>query len=194
MSPQAHYPGAETRPHTRLLSSLASRAGRLGSRDPESAAQEALKRSLQHPQSQAAIEYYFAEGPPEPAPPEWPLDRLFAWLYVVLRYVVREEQARAGFRREVSLVTESSHCDPAPDQLESLIQSERESILAHCLPRLDPEYRTVIQMRMGGVAYTEIAARMRVNPNTVATWISRAIRSLSRCVRRRAGVIRRSDA
>ena len=188
MSQQAQYPRAEIRPPRRLLASLASRAGRLGSRDPESAAQEALRRSLQHPHSQSAIAYYFAEDLPNAAaPPEWPLDRLFAWLHGVLHFVIREEQARAAFRRELPGDLEPTHRDPSPGQLDALIQSERQAILAHCLPKLDREYRSVIQMRMDGLPYTEIAARLRVNPNTVATWFSRGIRALAQCVRRRTG-------
>src|SRR5689334_20790246 len=124
MSPQAHYSRAEPRPHRRLLATLASRAARLGSRDPESAAQEALKRSLQNPESQAAIEYYFAEELAGASAPVWPLDRLFAWLHAVLHFVVREEQARAGFRRELPLMEAASRdpidlADPAANPLEA---------------------------------------------------------------------------
>src|SRR5271169_5894731 len=110
MSPQAGHPIAEERfpapvvreaadDYRRLLAALASRARWLGSRDPEGAAQETLKRSWETAASHQAVEYYFSQDPPaclEPA--EWPLDRLFAWLHAVLRYVVREEQSRAGYR------------------------------------------------------------------------------------------------
>jgi RNA polymerase sigma factor (sigma-70 family) len=178
------------------LDSLIHRAGRLGSRDPESAAQEALKRSLLDPRSQAAIEYYFAEEVLETAgPPEWLLDQLFAWLHAVLHYVVREEQARAGFRREVPMAIDIwGQRDPAPGPLEELIRSERQSMIAHCIPRLDRDYRNVIELRMEGLAYAEIASRLRVNPNTVATWLSRGIRALAQCIRRRAGKIGGSNA
>jgi len=68
----------------------------MGSRDPEGAAQEALKRSLENAASQPAIAYYFSQDLPADAkPPEWPLDQLFAWLHGVLQYVVREEHNRA---------------------------------------------------------------------------------------------------
>src|ERR1700723_2748829 len=78
--------------YRRLLNALESRARRMGSRDPESAAQEALKRSLENAISQSAIEYYFGEElPPTTAPPAWPLDQLMAWLHGVLRFVVLEE-------------------------------------------------------------------------------------------------------
>ncbi|HWC97846.1 MAG TPA: sigma factor-like helix-turn-helix DNA-binding protein [Candidatus Sulfopaludibacter sp.] len=192
MSPQAHHHIPEARPHLHLLASLASRAWSLGSRDPESAAQEALKRSLQHPQSHSAVEYYFADELPEGAgAPEWPLDQLFAWLHGVLRYVVREEQARASFHREVPVPCEPSSgesldpMDPSPDQLDALLQSERHTIIEHCLPRLGSDYRTVIRMRMDGVSYFDIAASLQISENTVATWVSRGIRTLAQCVRRR---------
>lgn len=146
------------------------------------------------PRSQSAIEYYFAEVVPEgAAPPEWPLDRLFAWLHAILHYVVREEQARAGFRREVRLASGPGHRDPAPDPLAALIRHERQRILTHCIPRLGRDYRAVIEMRMQGRPNSEIAGRLRVNPNTVATRLSRGIRTLARCIRHRAASSRGSS-
>src|SRR5215470_8058888 len=81
-----------TSDYRRLLRTLVSRARRLGSRNPEDAAQEALKRSLENSNSQPAIEYYFNEEPPASLqPPEWSLDQLLAWLHGVLHYVILEE-------------------------------------------------------------------------------------------------------
>ena len=175
--------------YRRLLSTLASRARWLGSRDPESAAQESLKRSLDNPESRAAVEYYFGQEPPAGLkPPEWPLDRLFAWLHAVLYYVVREEQNRAAHRREVGQDAENHRLDPpdpAPDPLDLLIQKELHGIVEECFPTLDREYREVLSMRVHGMKYGEIARRLGVNENTVATWISRGIRDLAQRVRRR---------
>jgi RNA polymerase sigma factor (sigma-70 family) len=175
--------------YRRLLATLASRARRLGSRDPEGAAQEALKRSLENNASQPAIEYYFSQDlPPGAKLPEWPLDRLFAWLHGVLHYVVREEHNRIGNRREVPIGPDTIHfepADPAPGQIDVLIQKEIEGIVANCFPRLGLEYRTVLKMRVDGLKYGEIASRLGINENTVATWVSRGIRELAQCVRKR---------
>ena len=182
--------------YRRLLTVLGSRARWLGSRDPESAAQETLKRSLESTSSQAAVEYYFSEDlPPDAPPPEWPLDRLLAWLHGVLNFVVREEHSRASRRKEVLLggiADDRSSAsggldpaDPAPDQLDTLIQKEMQQIVVECLPALDPEYRAVLRMRAQGLKYDEIAVRLGTNENTVATWVSRGIKTLSQCVRRR---------
>ena len=181
--------------YRRLLARLASRARQLGSLDPEGAAQEALKRSLENVNSQPAIEYYFSEVPPAGVePPEWPLDQLFAWLHGVLYYVVREERSRVSYRREVSIGSMGSEwdgkppldpADPAPNQLDALIQKELHGIVVDCVPMLDREYRTVLRMRVDGLKYGEIASRLGVNENTVATWVSRGIRDLARSVRRR---------
>ena len=185
-----------TRDYRRLLTALASRARWLGSRDPESAAQETLARSLHNENSQAAIEYYFAEelAPGAPAP-LWPLDQLMAWLHGVLNFVVREEHNRASNRREIMLGGTApagsdwsaplDPADPAPDQLHTLIQKELQQIVVECLPGLDPEYRAVLKMRAQGLKYEEIALRLRTNENTVATWVSRGIKTLGQCVRRR---------
>lgn len=160
--------------YRRLLYALGSRARRMGSRDPESAAQETLKRSLEHPRSQPAIEYYFSEElPAEAEPPAWPLDQLMAWLHGVLRFVVVEEHNRLD------------HADPVPDQLDALIQKELQQIVVECMPALDADYQRVLKMRADGLKYGDIALRLGVSENTVATWVSRGIRTLAQCVRKR---------
>ena len=187
-----------------LLARLASRARWFGSRDPEGAAQETFKRSLQCASSQQAVEYYFSQDPPVGLElPVWPLDQLLAWLHGVLYNVVREELNRASSKREVPIGDIGSEgssknrlpdpADPAPDQLDSLIQKEFQRIVVDCFPALEREYRIVLTMRGDGLKYGEIAVRLGVNENTVATWVSRGIRALARCVRRRTeGVARLS--
>jgi RNA polymerase sigma factor (sigma-70 family) len=181
--------GYATGDYRRLLLMLASRATRLGSRDPEGAAQEALKRSLENAISQPAIAYYFGEDSPADLKiPEWPLHQLFAWLHGVVTYVVREEQNRVITRREVPLASDEYHpepADPAAGQLDLLIQRELEEIVNVCFPLLESEYQTVLKMRAEGIKYGEIATRMGVSENTVATWISRGIRELAQRVRKR---------
>ena len=176
--------------YRRLLNTLGSRARRMGSRDPESAAQEALKRSLENVVSQPAIEYYFSdELPPDAVPPAWPLDQLMAWLHGVLHFVVMEEHHRVSNRRELGGWSDDrspvDHADPAPDQLDSLIQKELQQIVIDCLPALDADYRRVLKMRASGLKYGDIAERLGISENTVATWVSRGIRTLAQSVRRR---------
>jgi len=187
----AGYPAAGKRTigdYRRLLAMLASRAARLGSRDPEGVAQEALKRSVENSRSLHAIEYYFSEDQSDSKIPEWPLDQLFAWLHGVVTYVVREEQNSSSRRREVTLGSDqrpAEFVDPTAGQLDTLIQKELNEIVRVCFPRLQKEYRTVLMLRADGVKYGEIAARIGVNENTVATWVSRGIRALAQCVRKR---------
>jgi RNA polymerase sigma factor (sigma-70 family) len=180
--------------YRRLLNALGSRARRMGSRDAESAAQETLKRSLENSLSQPAIEYYFSEElPMDAAPPAWPLDQLMAWLHGVLHFVVLEEHNRPSNRREFSVGSagdDSSadrleRADPAPDQLDALIQKELQQIVVECMPALDSDYRRVLKMRADGLKYGDIALRLGVSENTVATWVSRGILTLAQCVRRR---------
>jgi DNA-directed RNA polymerase specialized sigma24 family protein len=172
-----------------LASALALRARRLGSRDPESAMQEALRRSLENPKSQPAIEYYLGEDSPDGAPaPEWRLDQLLAWLHGVLLFVVREEQGRAPFRREVSVVRVSEHADSSPGTLDLLIQEEVLDIVSACFKDIDREYRQVLELRRDGWKYGDIARRLGLNVNTVATLVSRGVRQLGCQVRRRMGV------
>jgi RNA polymerase sigma factor (sigma-70 family) len=174
--------------YRKLVTALASRARRMGSRDAEGAAQEALKRSLANPASRAAVDYYFQEHLPAGlGAPDWPLDQLFAWLHGVLRFVVLEESARLSHRREVLAVDGDTldRCDPAPDQLELMIDDEQQTIVRECLSELGEDYRRVLSLRAQGLKYAEIASRCGVNENTVATWLRRGTRAVAQQVRER---------
>jgi RNA polymerase sigma factor (sigma-70 family) len=177
-----------TSEYRKLVTALASRGARMGSRDAEGAAQEALKRSLANPASRAAVEYYFHEHSPAGLqPPGWPLEQLLAWLHGVLRFVVREESARMSSRREVMAIDDDALdvCDPSPDQLDLLIDSQLQTIVRECLSALGEDYRRVLTLRATGLKYAEIAARLGVSENTVATWVRRATRAVARQVRAR---------
>jgi RNA polymerase sigma factor (sigma-70 family) len=168
--------------YRRLLAALSARAKRLGSRDPESASQETFKRSLENQQSRCAMQYYFSEAPTAPAP-EWALEHLFAWLHAVLYNVIREERSRAGYRREVESGWEPA--DPSQNALDLLLRQELEKILSDCFRQLEHQHRAVLRMRAEGLKYGEIANRLGVSENTVATWVSRGTRALGRMIRRR---------
>jgi RNA polymerase sigma factor (sigma-70 family) len=174
--------------YRKLLTALVSRAVRMRSRDAEGAAQEALKRSLANPRSRAAVEYYFHDFPAaDVAVPEWPLDQLLAWLHGVLRFVVREEGARLSRRREVYAFDDLALrvADPAPAPLEVLITDQLHGIARECLSALGNNYRRVLTLRASGLKYAEIATRMGVSENTVATWIRRATREVAQQVSER---------
>jgi RNA polymerase sigma factor (sigma-70 family) len=172
----------------RLRSVLAARAARLGSRDPEAATQETLRRSLENPKSKEAVEYYLGEELPAPArTPDWPLDRLLAWLHAVLKNVVREERTRAAFRREVPAIPISEPADVSPTILDAMVERETRAMVSECFGTLDHQYRQVLELRMDGLKYRQIARRLGVSENTVATWMSRGIRELGRRIRKRMG-------
>ena len=170
--------------YRRLVAALASKAARLGSADPESAAQEALRRSLAHPVSRTAIDYYFHDDPAlRHAPPAWQLQQLLAWLYGVLRFVVREERSRASARRELySDIANTDYPDPTPDQLDVLIDHELRDIVRECLTSLKADQRRVLLLRAQGLKYEQIAVRLGVSGNTVATWVRRGTRAVTRLV------------
>jgi RNA polymerase sigma factor (sigma-70 family) len=162
-----------TNEYRKLVTALASRA---------------LKRSLANPASRAAIDYYFHDHPPAGlGAPDWPLGQLFAWLHGVLRFVVREESGRVSSRREVLPL--DAHAldvrDPSPDQLDLLIDDEQRMIVRECLSTLGEDYRRVLTMRAEGVKYTEIALRLGVSENTVATWVRRGMSTVAQQVRER---------
>ena len=176
--------------YRKLVTALAAQARRMGSRDAEGAAHEALKRSLSTPAPRAAIEYYFQDHPAANVnAPEWSLEQLFAWLYGVLRFVVREESARMSARREMSAddATPMDVADPSADQLHRLLDDETKTIVRECLDTLDDNYRNVLVLRARGLKYTDIAVRLGVNENTVATWVRRATKAVTHLVRKRMG-------
>jgi RNA polymerase sigma factor (sigma-70 family) len=182
--------------YRKLMAILASRAVRMGSRDAEGAAQEALKRSFENPLSREALEYYLHENPPDDDadPPVWPFAQLLAWLHGVLRRVVLEEHARASYRREVLAIDVDARDvrDPSPDQLEALIDEQLQTIVRECLSTLSDDYRRVLTLRAEGLKYSEIAVRLGVNENTVATWVSRGTKAVAHQVRERMHDVRRA--
>jgi RNA polymerase sigma factor (sigma-70 family) len=191
--------------HARLQkfrAALCARATRLGSRDPEGAAQETWKRSLQNGSARAAVDFYFGDDSPDAAAaPEWPLDQLFAWLHGVLTNVVREENDRASRWREIPFAAAESDwpagkhtdpADPAADPLDELIDREIRGIVAEALPKLARNHRAVLQMRIEGMKYGEIADRLGVSLNTVATWVSRGLGELGEQIKRRTARVRPS--
>ena len=179
-----------TRAYRKLVGVLTARAARLGSCDAEAAAQEALKRSLANAKSREAIDYFFDTDPPAGTPaPEWPLDQLLAWLHGVLRFVVREERARLRFRRETSggSIDPSLARDASPDPLARLIDRQERSIVRESLAELGDDYRTVLILRISGLKYADIAARLGVSENTVATWVRRGTVAATERIRARIG-------
>jgi len=183
LSPTAVVPNAAI-DYRRLVAALASKAARMGSADAEAAAQEALRRSLAHPLSRSAVDYYFHDNLPAGIePPEWQLQQLFAWLYGVLRFVVKEERARASSRRELpSGASAVDIADPSPDQLDALIGDELRTIVRECLTTLKADQRRVLLMRAQGLKYEQIAIRLGVSGNTVATWVRRGTQAVARLV------------
>jgi RNA polymerase sigma factor (sigma-70 family) len=172
----------------KIVAALASRAARLGARDPEGAAQEAVRRSLANRVSRAAIDYYFRDPlPPGTDPPAWALTQLLGWLHGVLRFVVREEHARAGSRREIPVPIDDllEVPDRAPSQLDAIVDAELRGIVHECVMQLRDERREALLLRMQGAKYDEIARRLGTNENTVATWLHRSSRELVQQVQAR---------
>jgi RNA polymerase sigma factor (sigma-70 family) len=144
-----------------------------------------VKRSLVNPASRAALEYYFRERTPAAqSVPDWSLLQLFGWLHGVLRYVVLEERARRS--REVPA---SEHLletiDPQRDPLQHLLDSEVDSVVREALHTLTRDQRAALLLRLNGARYADIASRLGVNENTVATWIRRGSRAVVDHVHRR---------
>jgi RNA polymerase sigma factor (sigma-70 family) len=182
------FPRAAGRSHRheyrKLVTALARRAERIGAPDPEGAAQEAVERSLAHPLSRAAVEYYFSDPlDQEHQPPGWSLLQLLGWLHGVLRFVVREELART--RREVAPAEMPDVIDPAGTPLEYVINAELHGIVQEALSTLNADHRSALLLRLQGERYVDIAQRLGVNENTVATWIRRGSKALVEYIQQR---------
>jgi len=174
--------------YRRIVAALASRAARMGARDPESTAHEAIRRSLANQLSRAAVDYYFRDPlPPGTIPPDWTLAQLMGWLHGVLRFVVREEHARVRSQRETPVAIDDllDVPDGAPSQLEALVEAELRTIVRECVMQLRDERREALLLRLQGAKYDEIARRLGTNENTVATWLRRSSRELVQQVQAR---------
>jgi len=173
--------------YRKLMIALAARAARIGAHDPESAAQEAIKRSLLNPLSRPAVEYYFRDqsSAGEQPAPEWSLLQLLGWLHGVLRFVVLEERARS--RREILTGEDEMPevVDPADDPLQRAIDAELREIVDEALSTLSVDVRAALRLRLDGTKYGEIARRLGVNENTVATWLRRGSLELVERTKRR---------
>ena len=100
-----------------------------------------------------------------------------------------ERNRNSGFQREAPMgESYLDPADPATGPLEAMLQQELRAIMVDCFPKLEREQRQVLTMRVNGLKYGEIASRLGVNENTVATWVSRGIRELGRSVRKRMEV------
>ena len=83
----------------------------------------------------------------------------------MLHFVVLEEHNRASNRREFtagwgqddSSTDRLERADPAPDQLDALIQKELQQIVVECMPALDADHQRVLKMRANGLKYGDIA-------------------------------------
>ena len=170
-----------TGPHQyrKVIGALALRAARMGSRDPEAAAQEAIRRSLANAASRAAVEYYFHDEPPSELP-EWSLLQFLGWLHGVLRFVVWEERARASTQRETAAAFEDllDVPDRSPSQLDAVIDTQLREIVHECVMTLSDDRRAALLLRLQGAKYDEIARRLGTNENTVATWLRRSVQDL----------------
>lgn len=174
--------------YRRVVSALALRAARMGSRDSEAAAQEAIRRSLANDLSRPAIDYYFRDDQdPEAQPPVWTLAQLLGWLHGVLRFVVWEDRARVSSHRELSAPVEAllDVPDRDPSHLDVLIDAETRAIVYECAMHLTGDRRAALLLRLQGAKYEEIARRLGTNEKTVATWLHRSTRELVAHVRAR---------
>jgi len=162
----------------------------MGAADPESAAQEAIRRSLDNQMARPALDYYFHDQPTAAGhPPEWSLLQLLGWLHGVLRFVVWEERARARTRREITTRSDDlvEYADARPSQLDVAIDAQLRAMVHDCVMSLAEDRRAAVLMRLQGAKYDEIARRLGLNENTVATWLHRSSQELIRRVRERMG-------
>lgn len=169
-------------PRAALAHRLVRFASKLGSAAPHDAVQEALTRTLAHPIVGPELHRCY-EGtlPLTAADPEWSFEKLCAWLYVVVRYVVSEER-RTG-RRQVLTGDDRTFDIPdgSLDSLSRLIDIETLERLHACLDALDPNLKAALTLRLKEErSYHEIATKLERSPNTIATWIARGCREIAR--------------
>ncbi|MEO8075736.1 MAG: RNA polymerase sigma factor [Acidobacteriota bacterium] len=151
-----------------------------GSRAATDAAHEALLRTLKHPGAGPALRSYLDDGLSAVASEEWKPSNVYAWLYRVVENVV-SEQRRSAARHEVPVADEQAlGLDGSDDPLTLTIKADAADRLRSVLATLDPNVRQALTMWSQDRTYAEIAATLGRKQNTIATWIHRGWKELSR--------------
>jgi RNA polymerase sigma factor (sigma-70 family) len=163
---------------------LTAWAKRMGSADPDDAVQKTLMQAWTNPISHAVIEG-LAEGTlDEKTADEWPPDRLFAWLYVIMQRIVAQERHSAYARRVVPINPNGPEpVDMNDDPQGQLLATERLARMARCLAALDPPCRERVKMFGNGMSKTDIARLLDVNKHTMQDQVARCLKKLAQLLR-----------
>ncbi len=127
--------------------------------DADDLVQETCRRALEHE------EQFMADT------------NLRAWLTCILRNVHRDRLRRAAFEVLSPLIGEIPCLDPevpAPDADLPWWRAVADTDVAAAMEGLPARYREVYLLREAGLVYEDIARRLQLSVNTVATRIHRA--------------------
>ncbi|MGJ5815946.1 RNA polymerase sigma factor [Paludibaculum fermentans] len=167
---------------------LSAKARRLGSPQPEEAVQEVLARALANQTVADALSASLGRGSGQPAAePQW----LAAWLFLTLRNVVREQRRPESRGPHLTLDStrgESVAIEPVTRELnpeEALVRRQNQAMLELCMKGLNRAQGSALRLFHLGIKQRDIAERLNVPTNTVASLIQRGRAQVSECLRRK---------
>jgi RNA polymerase sigma-70 factor, ECF subfamily len=99
-------------------------------------------------------------------------DKAGGWLYrVAIRAALNELRRQARADRYESLA-KSAQPVPTPEEAHAAVEEQEQ--VRRVLAAIDPRKAELLLLRSNGFSYDELAALLKVNPNSVGTLVSRA--------------------
>ncbi len=113
-----------------------------------------------------------------------PVDHVRAWVFRVAHNLALNA-LRQRSRQEADVPADweerrNATANPAPTQEERVIEQELQQRVSRAMSHLSPQERYCLELKAEGLTYREIAEALDVRPGSVATFLARGVRKLTR--------------
>jgi len=112
------------------------------------------------------------------------VDHVRAWVFRVAHNLAMNA-LRKRSRQEAEIPTDweqrhDEQADPAPSAEERVIEQELQQRVSRALAHLSPQERYCLELKAEGLTYREIAETLDIRPGSVATFLARGVKKLTR--------------
>lgn len=116
-------------------------------------------------------------------------DNLNGWLYRVAVNLgfnaLRSRKRRTRYEEQAGSLALESNASARPE--EELERAERRREVQHILADMKPRSAQLLVLRYSGLSYTDLAAALKMNPNSVGKMLARAADEFEQIYRQRQG-------